>query len=409
MPMLLTPLELRVVSPALRRSRLYREHIIAMAEAAARARCHLDLRGYDLDEVDLSSHRGEGRRTWRGLIFGINHQAPTASISRMVFRDTNLHDCRFAGVQIEGCDFTECAFVDCDFRYTQFRRARIGSTTFVGCDFYGAAVEAGTIATNIHFTLSSIPQFGDGVTGLDWSCVESSDGVPAHVGERADAYKRFLKRTEKERPKKEGTVAGAIDRRVPTAAGTYRRLSGYWASQGQFREANLAYTHSRRLERRAASPWYAIARRVHGEGTFGETRDRRGEQDDREGEGGARGKWASALGRWRGRMCRPITWLGLWIADLVTRFGQSLTRVAAMLLAIAILPGLAYSHFHGVYGARDLWDDLLFSAARLTAYTPQGLAPATKAVEWIGVIQSIVGIGLIGLFGYVLGNVLRQS
>ena len=108
-------------------------------------------------------------------------------------------------------------------------------------------------------------------------------------------------------------------------------------------------------------------------------------------------------------MLRPLVWLGLWVADVTSCFGQSLTRVAATLLVVAIVPGIAYSSLHGVSGAHGLADDLLLSVSRLTAYTPPGVRPVGRVVVWIGIVQSALGIGLIGLFGFVLGNVLRQS
>lgn len=97
------------------------------------------------------------------------------------------------------------------------------------------------------------------------------------------------------------------------------------------------------------------------------------------------------------------------MADLVCEFGQNLTRVIAALGVVTVLPGVLFAIAGGVTGAHDIWDTLLFSAARMTAATPGGLQPANALVEWIGVAQGFLGIALLGLFGFVLGNTLRQS
>jgi len=370
--------------------------------AAAQAQqvgCYLDLRGLQLDGLDLGSKRGRERKTWTRLIFGMNDRCGAASVDRCNFEGSVLTDCLFAAMILTALDFTECELTDCDFRFATFRGVRLGSARIVGCDLYGASMESATIMGNIHFELSSLPQFGDGITGLDWSAFANPNGPRALVGEKADVYQEFLARTRDERPPKERSILDAVDDRLAGAAGGYRRLSGYWAAQGQFRDANCAYTRSRRLERRASSPWFAISRRIHHEGRFSEPRAQR-----RAG----RADW-SLRKRFQSRDMRPVAWIGLWIADGTSRFGQSLTRVSATLLAVALIPGVAYAVWNGVSGAHTVFDDLLFSVSRLTAATPTGLKPTTKLVEWAGTVQSLVGIALVGLFGYVLGNSLRQS
>lgn len=372
------------------------ERAAAQAEALD---CYLDLRGLQLEGLDLGSDSDRQPKEWRKLIFGLNDRRPGASVERCNFERAALTDCFFAAMELTRLDFTECKLIDCDFRFATFVGVRLGSARFIRCDMYGACMQSATVTGNIHFELSSLPQFGDGITGLDWSAVENLDGPPALVGESAKVYLEFLQRTRDERPPKSRSVLDAVDDRLAGAAAEYRRLSGYWAAQGQFRDANCAYTHSRRLERKAASPWFAISRRTRHEGRFSESPERRRAR---------RAGWA-VWKRFQSRSMRPLTWIGLWVADLTSRFGQSLIRVFVTLLAVAIVPGVAYALWGGVGGAHSAFDDLLFSVSRLTAATPSGLRPATKLVEWAGAVQSLVGIALVGLFGYVLGNVLRQS
>jgi hypothetical protein len=99
----------------------------------------------------------------------------------------------------------------------------------------------------------------------------------------------------------------------------------------------------------------------------------------------------------------------LWTADLVCAFGQSLGRVLVWILVLALLPGVVYWRLGGVDGADGLFDNLLFGVSQLTGSTPTDLRPANRLVSWIGLVQTFVGVALLGLFGFVLGNKIRSS
>ena len=97
---------------------------------------------------------------------------------------------------------------------------------------------------------------------------------------------------------------------------------------------------------------------------------------------------------------------------MLCKFGESLPRVFPWIALLIAVPALGYWISGGIQldggGDADVWDCLLFSAGRLAASTPERLS-ATVAVEWIGVAQTFLGIALLGLLGFVLGNKLRSS
>jgi hypothetical protein len=395
-PELLLPSQRWAARPLVPPGPISRPEIEAAAADALARECCLDLRSYDLKHLDLGSD-SDGT-TWTNLIFGLNDRKPHASMDGCSFEHTTLQGCFFVAVELRRVDFTECELYECDLRFATFRGVRLGSVKMVGCDMYGAAIEAATIATGLRFERSTLPQFGDGITGLQWAAV-AGKRPPSLAGEDRDYYPEFLKRTRYERPLKEGDVAGAVDERLVGAAAGYRQLSGYWTSQGRFQDANRAYARSRRIERRAAAPGQWVARRVGKEGSFGLSPAARK----------ARRASASRRERYEARMLQPVRWAFLWLAEVTSCFGQSLTRVATSLFVVAVGPGIGYWISGGVKHVNGLPDDLLFSLARLTAFTPAGMEPATRGVEWAGVTQAVLGILLLGLFGYVLGNELRQS
>ena len=101
------------------------------------------------------------------------------------------------------------------------------------------------------------------------------------------------------------------------------------------------------------------------------------------------------------------------MGDMLCKFGESLPRVFPWIALLIAVPALGYWISGGIQldGGRKagVGHCLLFSAGRLAASTPERLSAATVAVEWIGVAQTFLGIALLGLLGFVLGNKLRSS
>jgi uncharacterized protein YjbI with pentapeptide repeats len=365
---------------------------------------NLNLCGSSLEGLDLGSLTDDERPKWNGLVFGVEGKDQPANLSRVRFSKAVLTECRFANVIFDRVDFTECELVDCDLRYAQFRSARLGHATFERCDMFGASIHTGTIATDLHFRWSTLPELGGGITGLEWSSFDNDDLAAALAGENAKMYASLLSRTEQERPEDAKNVADAIDERLLGAAANYRRLSGYFATQGSYNDADTAYRRSKRLDRQSAGPRYAYTRRHRQEGTFLKVPNEHGIQQTI-----MRQRKRSLLERWKDRFLHPLRWSWLWVADITSRFGQSLWAVTVTILAVTFLPGFAYALWGGVKGAHGLGDNLYYSASHLAAANPAHLEPAGRLVEWLGLVQSTLALTLVALFGFVLGNLLRQS
>jgi hypothetical protein len=393
-----------------------REWLQQEIQRAHKAGAQLDLRRCSLENFDLGLEDDEEiDLVWEGLVFGLEHEEQTASVAGIKFSRTTLSECQFTKMELDRVDFTGCTLVDCDFRYASFRRAGLGHATFIRCDMFGASIEPGTIALETKFRLCTTPELGDGIKGLQWDGFEARSWAPPQAGEAASvyepiirdapalaaedasAYESILRRTAPDRAKDAKTVPQAIDRRLQGASEDYRALSGYWGARGRFRDANAAYVRSRRLERQAASPLFASVRLQLKEGTFAYPAMRRASHR------------RTFRTRVRERAVRPLKWAGLWVADLISRFGQSMLLVFLTFLLVILLPGFAYDLWGGVTGAKDLGDDLLFSASHVTPSAPNGLTAHGDLAEWLGIAQTVIAVALVGLFGFVLGNVLRQS
>lgn len=325
------------------------------------AEVEIDLRGYRLNGLQLG---GKGR-VWRRLVLGRNHDSKQAILYDVSFERSRLEWCELVGVDLDRVSFEACEITDCDLRYTTFRRVRMAEVSFKRCDLYRACLLQGTELQRSRFSLVSPPDVYESVTGLRWSSFCGADG-PAMIAESATEYAPFLQRTREER-QPDRPLEAAVKERLENAAESFRTLSAFWDARGQFEDGGRAYAHSQRLLRRSAGPFY------------------------------------------RGRPFKPGRWLGLWTADLVCGFGESLPRIFAALAAVALVPGLLLGLLGGVNGSHGLDDDLLFSVAHLTTAQVAHIEASGRVVEAVGIAQSIVGIALLGLFGFVLGNKIRRS
>lgn len=346
------------VSPA---AKLTRADVILLASRASATGEQLDLSGYDLSGVDL----GGKEVIWTDVVFGRHHGPPPAILNGTIFRRSTLEHCFLAHADLTGADFRDCRLRRCDFRYATFCRTTLGDAHILLCDFYRASVEEGTVMLNTVFELVSLGPL-DGAIGLRWTSFAGKGRRSALVAESESDYRDFLKWTSADRLETY-PIDKALEDRLDDAAVSYRDLCGFWTARGQFRDAGQAYAHSRRLERQAAGP------------------------------------------RYQGRPFRPLTWLWLWFADLLCGFGDRLGRVIPWLAVVALLPGVIYWLVGGVHGGNGITDDLLFSASQVTASTPPRLTSSNALVDWVRVVQTLAGVALLGLFGFVLGNKIRNS
>jgi hypothetical protein len=342
-------------------AKLSGDEVIIWSRNANEAGVLLNLSGYDLSGVDLKGV------TLADVIFGWHNGPTPAKLRGALFRESTLNHCFFADTDLTKADFRDCKACKCDFRYAIFCGTTLQEATLLLCDMYRADIKDGTVMLNTIFELVSLPGTLNGATGLRWSSFAAKGRRPALAPESEQEYREFLQWTSEDRLEKY-SITAALKDRLEDAARNYRDLCGYWTERGQFRDAGNAYVHSRRLERQAAGPIF------------------------------------------KGKKFRPLAWTGLWFADLLCGFGESVSKIAAWVLLVALLPGFVYAiGGNVVHGGSGLGDDLLYSVGQLTASTPARLSATSHFVEWVRVVQTLAGVAVLGLFGFVVGNKIRNS
>jgi hypothetical protein len=341
-------------------AKLTRDEILEWASRARKAHEELDLRAYDLGGVNLANVE------LHDVVFGRHERdgAVPARLEEATFRDSSLEHCFFSHAHLIEVDFRGSTLSRCDFRYADFYRTTLEQAKLALCDLYRATIRQGTVMLRTQFELVSLTASLEGSTDLRFDAFDKGDR-PGLVTEDESEYRGFLVWTQRDR-RVSYSSDDAVANRFADAARTYRNLSAHWAARGQFRDAGRAYVCSRRLERSDIAP---------GRG------DRR---------------------------CMT-RWFGLWFADVLCGFGERLWPIVPWIAIVALLPGVLYTLFGGVAGSHGLLDDLRYSFNQLTDFTPKDLSANNHLVDVVGGIQRVLGIALLGLFGFVLGNRLRSS
>lgn len=333
-----------------------------------------DLRGLDLTGADF---RG---RTLSRVVFG-DHEGsePPAQLAEATFRGARLERCRFAHCDLDRGDFRAACLRHCDLRYAVVRSGSFEEAELVGCDLYRSAFEGGTVFESTRLVDVSLDHARlDGIVDLSPDGLGPARGRQYLLQEDAAAYERFLRagrwyrRLERsDPPEARRFLETALARGPDDAATVYRRLAGMWSGQGEFRHAGWAYVRARRLERRSLSSAHD------------------GTDTDR------------------------VQWALMGAADWVSGFGEHPLRVIRAAGLLVLFPAVVYALTGAVHDAdgvtRDPADMLLYSLGQMTTTAPDRLAAAGWLVELGGELQTLLGIVLLGLFGFVLGQRIRMS
>ena len=374
---------------------------------------HANLRGADLEHVQGRGARFDGaileqarfgEADCGGASFA-GAQAGEASFARAMLEDarfdgaslrfadlqeTLLDGASFAradlwGARFDGCDADEAAFgaarldeaslrggnfAQADFTDASLKKARLDGARLRGAEFSGARLEGASL-NGADLSQASLPRVNLSGTEL------------AHV-RLAGAW---LENTRLRLDQLGGMVGEERDGDYAAARQAYVTLEGNFRSLGDAAGESWAFRKSRTM----------------------------GKNEKRRLAGAA---WAER--RFRPALEAGAGWLSDGFVEWLCDYGESLWRVVraffTTVLVFACLYGLTGSLTRtalvgvGRTSTRNPFDLLVFSFINMlsTSAPDIGIHPANELVVLMVSLQGAVGIVLIGLFGYVLGNRMHR-
>jgi hypothetical protein len=349
-----------------------------------------------------------------------------ANLVGLGFADCRFKRCVFRGY-IRSSEFVRCEFEDCRFdhsaivstklKYCRFRRCTFSDAAIYRCDLYRADFRPGNTFPDAELGLVSLsrsdlggagelrrPSFGPFDRDRDppLGRLAEDDGLEASTAAARAAVRELRPRVGhafiQEDPGEYETLLrethlnarldDALGGRLAETAENWRMLSAVWMAAGAYDDAGWAYRRSRRATRANLAPWRGSA---------------------------AAARQVPLISSEKGPR-RVGLWATLAIAGPLCGFGTRLRGIVlamlAMVVGFAVLLKLTGAlSVVGASGERaaNWFDALRFSIGQLATTPPGDLTLPGAGWSLAADVETLLGIALLGLFGFVLANLLRWS
>lgn len=341
----------------------------------------LDLSGQQLESLDFSG----------------------CTLTNVNFKNSVLKHCRFDEATLDSCDFDHSGTADtptlqsvsfkkaelnnCRFRYaniswSDFRYARINQATFEDaivdfCDFYRCFFEGVVLFKHSSFSNCSLfnAYFGDGA-----NIRRDNLRNGRIVQQDKQAYTKFLVdwhnygtgvRTNDRREVSEWSPDAAINARWADAEDIYKTLNGLWAGKGYIADANWAYVQGRRMERRRM---------------MAEMTDPKVKTNKKIGN-----VWHILTNS---------------LSDLLFGYGENMFKMIVTYIVTVFIFAFI---FKSEVSPLQYLEALGISLKNMAGMDSEVLRDVSPLVDMLNLVQTTIGILLTGIFGFILGNKIRNQ
>ena len=290
--------------------------------------------------------------------------------------------CRIERTSFKGCEMTHCRFRNAKISWSDFRYAEIQHGTFEGaqidfCDFYRAFIDGVVI-----FSGSSIANCSLNKTYLGDCAIIRKENLRDNriLQQNKEEYRKFLvdwhtygtgERTNDLNVKSDWSPQAAVDARWADAEVIYKNFNALWSGKGYIADGNWAYVQGKRMER-----WRMIS----------QMRD------------------------------KSLNWLkkgaNIWhictnfMSDLFFGYGESMTKMIVTYILTVFLFAWAFTENVSLLEYSQAFAISLKNMVGMDSDILQDVSPL---VDMLNVVQTTIGILLTGIFGFILGNKIRNQ
>ncbi|MBR5663344.1 MAG: pentapeptide repeat-containing protein [Bacteroidales bacterium] len=345
----------------------------------------------ELNDIDLSGI------TLEGLDFG------GCTLTKVNFKGSTLRHCSFEEAVLDCCSF-ECSgktdtpnlqsvsfkkatLINCRFRYaniawSDFRYARIDQATFEDstidfCDFYRCFFEGVVLFKHAKISNSSLyyTYFGDATNLRRENLVDGRI-----LQQNKKNYTKFLVdwhtygtgvRTNDMKVVSDWSPDAAVKARWSDAEDIYKTLMGLWTQRGFNADANWGYVQGRRMERRRMMT---------------DLTDKK-------------------LGIWT-KIGRVWHIIGNSLSDLFFGYGESMFKMILTYIFTVLLFAFIFS---SEVSPLHYLEALGISFKNMAGVDSEVLHDVSPLVDMLNLVQTTIGVLLTGIFGFILGNKIRNQ
>ena len=290
--------------------------------------------------------------------------------------------CRIERTSFKGCELVHCRFRNAKISWSDFRYAEIQHGTFEDAeiefsDFYRAFIDGVVIFSGSSFYNCSLNK-----TYLGECAIIRKENLKDNriLQQNKEDYRKFLvdwhtygtgERTNDVNMKSDWSPDAAVEARWKDAETIYKNFNALWAGKGYFGDGNWAYVQGKKMERRRM------------------------------------------IGELFNKSVNPVTKLtNLWhiltniISDIFFGYGESMFKMIVTYILTVFFFAWVFAENVNILEYTQALAISLKNMAGMDSETIRGVSPL---VDMLNVIQTTIGILLTGIFGFILGNKIRNQ
>ena len=290
--------------------------------------------------------------------------------------------CRIERTSFKGCELVHCRFRNAKISWSDFRYAEIQHGTFEGAeiefsDFYRAFIDGVVIFSGSSFSNCSLNK-----TYLGECAIIRKENLKDNriLQQNKEEYRKFLvdwhtygtgERTNDINVKSDWSPDAAVEARWSDAEVIYKNLNALWAGKGYFADGNWAYVQGRKMERRRM------------------------------------------IRQLSDKSVKPMTKIAnIWniitnvLSDVFFGYGESMFKMILTYILTVFVFAWAFTENISILEYTQALAISLKNMAGMDSDTIRGISPL---VDMLNVVQTTIGILLTGIFGFILGNKIRNQ
>ncbi len=290
--------------------------------------------------------------------------------------------CTLERVNFKGCEMEHCRFRNAKISWSDFRYVQIQHGTFEGaqidfCDFYRAFIDGVVIFNGSSFANCSINK-----TYLGDCAIIRKENLRNNriLQQNKEEYRKFLvdwhtygtgERVNDLNVKSDWNPQDAIDARWADAENIYKNFNALWSGKGYIADGNWAYVQGKRMER-----WRMMA-----------------QLNDK-----SINMFKKASNIWH--ICTNF------MSDIFFGYGESMTKMVLTYILTVFFFAWAFTENVSLLEYSQAFGISLKNMVGMDSDILQDVSPL---VDMLNVIQTTIGILLTGIFGFILGNKIRNQ
>lgn len=281
--------------------------------------------------------------------------------------------CTLERVNFKGCEMVHCRFRNAKIMWSDFRYAEIQHGTFEGaqidfCDFYRAFIDGVVIFNGSMFSNCSLNKTYLG----DCAIIRRENLKDFRIlQQNKEEYTRFLvdwhtygtgERTNDVNVKSDWNPQAAVDARWADAEVIYKNFNALWTGKGYIADGNWAYVQGKRMERMRLISDFKFANIVKISTNF--------------------------------------------LSDILFGYGESMTKMILTYILTVFLFAWAFTENVSLL---EYSQAFAISLKNMVGMDSELLQDVSPLVDMLNVVQTTIGILLTGIFGFILGNKIRNQ